>query len=114
MPFSNILSLIAKFKKNEWWRKTQDSEELIENWTLIPSELQLAKKKVGGNQIGFALLLKYFQLMARFPDLSDEIPDNIISYIANQLNISVESYSYYNLFGRTAKIYRDECFLSKT
>ena len=34
------------------------SEELIENWTLLPQELELAKKKVGANQIGFAVLLK--------------------------------------------------------
>lgn len=89
-------------------KKNWKTEELIENWTLIPSELQLVKKKVGGNQIGFALLLKYFQLMARFPDRPNEIPDNIISYIANQLNISVKSYSDYNWFGRTASIYRVE------
>ena len=89
-------------------KKTQDSEELIENWTLIPSELQLVQKKVGGNQIGFALLLKYFQLMARFPDDPKEIPDNIISYIANQLNIHVKFYADYDWFGRTASIYRVE------
>ena len=41
-----------------------DTEELIENWTLLPQELELTKKKVGGNQIGFALLLKHFQLFA--------------------------------------------------
>ena len=44
-----------------------DTEELIENWTLLPQELELTKKKVGGNQIGFALLLKHFQLFASFP-----------------------------------------------
>jgi hypothetical protein len=38
-----------------------DTEELIENWTLLPQELELVKKKIGGNQIGFALLLKHFQ-----------------------------------------------------
>ena len=45
-----------------------DTEELIENWTLLPHELELLKNKVGGNQIGFALLLKHFQLFAHFPD----------------------------------------------
>ena len=41
--------------KSNW-----DTEELIANWTLLPQELELTKKKVGGNQIGFALLLKHF------------------------------------------------------
>jgi TnpA family transposase len=85
-----------------------ETEELIENWTLIPQELELVRNKVGGNQIGFALLLKYFQLFARFPDSSEEIPDLIISYMANQLDISASSYSDYNWQGRTAKVYRAE------
>ncbi len=42
-------------------QKNWEAEELIENWTLIPTELELVRNKVGGNQIGFALLLKYFQ-----------------------------------------------------
>lgn len=89
-------------------KKNWETEELIENWTLIPRELELVRQKVGGNQIGFAVLLKYFQLMARFPDSPSEIPENIISYIANQLNVSVESYSDYNWQGRSSKIYRVE------
>jgi hypothetical protein len=56
-----------------------DTEELIENWTLLPQELELVKNKVGANKIGFAVLLKYFQHFARFPDSSKEIPDAIIS-----------------------------------
>ncbi|BAZ70819.1 transposase (plasmid) [Fischerella sp. NIES-4106] len=50
----------------------QSTEELVENWTLVPQELELVKKKVGAGQIGFAILLKYFQIMARFPDSSAE------------------------------------------
>ncbi len=89
-------------------KKNWEPEELSESWTLIPQELKLVRKKVGGNQIGFALLLKYFQLFARFPDSSEEIPDLIISYIANQLALSVSSYSNYNCQGRSTKVYRAE------
>ncbi|WP_017293915.1 DUF4158 domain-containing protein, partial [Geminocystis herdmanii] len=74
-------------------KKNWQTEELIENWTLIPQELKLLTNKIGGNKIGFAIILKYFQLRARFPDTSEQIPDLIISYIANQLNIPVSSYS---------------------
>lgn len=85
-----------------------ETEELIENWTLLPQELELLRNKVGGNQIGFALLLKYFQLFARFPDSQSPIPKIIISYIANQIGISDSSYSDYNWQGRSAKVYRAE------
>mgnify|MGYP002778860488 CR=1 FL=1 len=85
-----------------------DTEELIENWTLLPQELELVKTKVGGNQIGFALLLKHFQLMACFPDNFSSIPNVIISYIAAQINLPESSYSDYDWQGRSAKVYRVE------
>lgn len=85
-----------------------DSEELIENWTLLPTELELVKKKVGFNQIGFAILLKYFQLMACFPDSPSEIPNWIISHITSQLLAEESSYSKYNWQGRSIKNHRAE------
>ncbi len=89
-------------------KKNWETEELIESWTLIPQELELVRNKIGGNKIGFALLLKYFQLMARFPEPSEEIPELIISYIANQLDISANSYSDYNWQGRSFNVLEQE------
>ena len=85
-----------------------DTEELIENWTLLPQELELTKKKVGGNQIGFALLLKHFQLFAYFPEDKSSISQVVISYIANQVNLPESDYSDYDWQGRSAKVYRVE------
>ena len=73
-----------------------DTEELIENWTLLPQELKLVRKKVGGNQIGFALLLKHFQLFACFPEDKSSISQVVISYIASQVSLSESSYSDYD------------------
>ncbi len=83
-----------------------DTEELIENWTLLPKELELVKNKVGANQIGFAILLKYFQTFARFPDSPKEIPEAIISYIAQQIQISSNYYSDYDWQGRSITNHR--------
>lgn len=85
-----------------------NTEELIENWTLLPPELERVKNKVGGNQIGFALLLKHFQLFARFPDEELSIPQAIISYLASQVNLPENRYSDYDKQGRSAKMYRWE------
>ncbi|MGJ5634443.1 DUF4158 domain-containing protein [Nostoc sp. CALU 1950] len=71
----------------------QSTEELVENWTLVPQELELVLKKVGAGQIGFAILLKYFQIMARFPDSEAEIPETVITYIASQLEADPSLYS---------------------
>ena len=85
-----------------------DTEELIENWTLLPQELELVKNKVGGNQIGFAFLLKHFQIFACFPDNNLSIPKIIISYIASQINSPETCYSDFDAKGRSARVYRAE------
>ena len=85
-----------------------DTEELIEHWTLLPQELELVENKVGVNKIGFALLLKHFQIFASFPDNSSSIPQIIISYIASQLNVPESAYSDYDFKGRSARVYRAE------
>ncbi|MDJ0595975.1 MAG: Tn3 family transposase [Pleurocapsa sp. MO_226.B13] len=83
-----------------------ETEELIEHWTLLPQELELVKNKVGANQIGFAVLLKFFQTFARFPTDSAEIPNVIISYIAQQLQIPSSDYSDYDWQGRSISNHR--------
>lgn len=85
-----------------------DTEELIENWTLLPQELELVRNKVGGNQIGFAFLLKHFQIFASFPAQDSPIPQIVISYIASQINIPESCYSDFEFKGRSARVYRAE------
>ena len=84
------------------------TEELIENWTLLPQELELVRNKVGGNRIGFAFLLKYFQIFACFPHQNFSIPKIIISYIASQIKIPESCYSDFDFKGRSARVYRAE------
>ena len=48
-------------------KRTWDIEELIEHFTLVPPELELLGNKSGATRLGFALLLKCFQLEGRFP-----------------------------------------------
>lgn len=49
-------------------KKTWHLEELVEHWTLLPKELEQLTQKNDQNTLGFALLLKFFQLEARFPE----------------------------------------------
>jgi len=57
-------------------------EELVEQFTLLPDEMALLETKVGVNQLGFAVWLKFFQHEARLPRSRQEIPKAIISYTA--------------------------------
>lgn len=63
-------------------------DELIDNWTLLPNELELATRpNARVNRLGFALLLKYFQIEGQFPYHQSEIPQTAITYVARQLDI---------------------------
>ena len=48
-------------------KRNWQPEELIDHWTLLPSELALLTKKTATNRLGIALLLKYFQYEGHFP-----------------------------------------------
>lgn len=69
-------------------KRNWQPEELIEHWTLIPTELDLLTKKTATNRLGIALLLKYFQYEGRFPTSQAEIPRDVIRYVAQLLKLS--------------------------
>jgi hypothetical protein len=43
------------------------SEDLVGSWTLVGDDWGLVGNKTGPTRLGFALLLKFFELEARFP-----------------------------------------------
>ena len=62
-------------------------DELVESWTLLPLELELVGNKSGPTRLGFALLLKFFALEARFPAAKNEIPRIVIAHVAKQVAV---------------------------
>ena len=64
-------------------------DELIDSWTLLPNELALANQsRAAHNRLGFAMLLKYFQIEGRFPGHRRDVPMMAIDYVARQLKLS--------------------------
>lgn len=59
-------------------RRNWQADELVEHWTLLPDELILLTNKTNPNRLGFALLLKFFQLEARFPHNKHEVPKVVV------------------------------------
>jgi hypothetical protein len=55
-------------------KRRWETEELVDHWTLLPAELDLLANKTGATRLGFALLLKSFQLEARFPARKQDLP----------------------------------------
>lgn len=58
------------------------------------------------NRLVFALLLKFFQMEARFPETEHEIPAVVVNYITQQLGISPSIYQDCNWQRRSIKYYR--------
>jgi hypothetical protein len=62
-------------------KRNWQPEELLEYWTLLPKELELLAHKNPQNRLIFALLLKFFQMEAKFPESDHEIPAVVVNYV---------------------------------
>src|SRR3954453_14687326 len=67
-------------------------DDLVEQWTLLPDELAWLGKKTGSTRLGFALLLKFFQIEGRFPLAKNEIPPPVIRFLAKQIGVPMAEY----------------------
>lgn len=89
--------------KREW-----TEYELATQWLLFPQERQLLGNKTGATRLGFALLLKFFQLEGRFPASALELPRAAVSFVASQIEIPAEAWNDYPWDGATIKRHRAE------
>jgi hypothetical protein len=54
-------------------KRNWDIDELIEHWTLLPREMSLLSHKTAANRLGFAVMLKFFQQSAQFPNSGSSV-----------------------------------------
>ena len=82
-------------------------DELAEHWTLHADELSMATNpNTSSNQLGFALMLKWFQYEGQFPKRKQDIPPSIVGFLAHQLSVEPETFKSYSLQGRTVERHR--------
>ncbi|MGA5471713.1 DUF4158 domain-containing protein [Streptomyces arboris] len=89
-------------------RQEWEPEDLIEVWTLLEEDQERLRNKSGANRLGFALLLKFFEVEARFPESPGEIPAPAVSYVAQQVKVPAEEWAGYDWQGRAIKRHRVE------
>lgn len=78
-------------------------------FNLSDDELTLAKTKNSDkNRLGFAVLLKYFQLESHYPKHIKFIDPLMLNTIANQLNITPSFINYFDWEGRSTERFRQE------
>lgn len=81
-------------------------DELVGGWTLVGDDWELLGNKSGVTRLGFAMLLKFFELEARFPRSVSDFPPGAVEYVAGQVSVEAGALDEYEWSGRTAKRHR--------
>ncbi|WP_432973630.1 DUF4158 domain-containing protein [Dactylosporangium sp. CA-233914] len=66
-----------------------------------------AELKFGATRLGFALLLKFFEVEARFPESVKEVPAAAVEYVAQQVKAPSEAWADYDWQSEAIQRHRD-------
>ena len=77
-----------------------------EEWLILPEEERMLTNRTPHGRLGFAVLLKFFQVKGRFPNWQGEVGKDILANIAEQIGVPVEAWLDLNWEGRTIKRHR--------
>ncbi|WP_165368164.1 DUF4158 domain-containing protein [Phytoactinopolyspora endophytica] len=61
------------------------AQDLVASWTLVGN-------KTGATRLGFAVLLKFFEIAARFPSVAGEVPPSAVAYLAEHLHVTADAF----------------------
>ncbi|MFI7640499.1 Tn3 family transposase [Nonomuraea sp. NPDC049400] len=86
-------------------RREWQLEDLIECWTLDEAEVELLANKSGATRLGFAVILKFFELEGRFPRRED-VPKAAVDYVAGQVKVDPVLFAQYQWAGSTIEYHR--------
>ena len=87
-------------------RQEWSPEELVGAWTLVEGDWRLLGNKSGVTRLGFALLLKFFELEGRFPAYPEEIPAVAVEYVAGLVKVDPALFTKYSWSARAIKYHR--------
>jgi len=89
-------------------RREWSPEQLIDSWTLDDDDRKLLRNKSGASRLGFSVILKFFELDARFPRHGGEVPSAAVDYVAQQVGVDSAVFASYAFSGRTIEHHRAE------
>ncbi len=87
-------------------RREWATDDLIACWTLVDADWDLIANKTGATRLGFVLMLKFFELDARFPRHAGEVPLAAVQYLAEQVKVDAGLFAAYSWSGRTIEYHR--------
>lgn len=89
-------------------KRNWTDEELKSSWQIWPDEQGMIQNKRGVTRLGFAVLLKFFQIEGRFPSGASEIPLSVVRFMAKQVEVDPTEWPAYPWEGRVVKYHRAE------
>ena len=98
---SRVRALPSAVVKQEW-----EPDELIESWTLVEADWPLVGNKTGATRLGFAALLKFYEIEGRFPAYPEEVPGAAVDYLAGLVKVEPEAFAKYSWTDRQIKRHR--------
>ena len=88
-------------------KRVWKSEELALHWTLFSTEIEfVTQARTDKNRLGLTLLLKWFQYEGRFPKRKQDVPIVVLTFLAKQLDVSLDSWQSYHWESRTGTRHR--------
>ncbi|MET9520583.1 DUF4158 domain-containing protein [Streptomyces sp. NPDC002994] len=81
------------------WRRAASPTSCSLRHALLEEDQERLRNKSGANRLGFALLLKFFEVEVRFPEDAGEIPVPAVSYVAQQVRVPAEEWVAYDCAG---------------
>jgi hypothetical protein len=85
-----------------------ESDELIDAWTLTGGDWDLIANKAGVTRLGFAVMLKFYEIEGRFPAYPEEVPPAAVSYLGSLVKVDPALFAKYSWRGRTIKYHRSQ------
>ncbi|WP_326697635.1 DUF4158 domain-containing protein [Streptomyces sp. NBC_01754] len=82
-------------------RQEWSPEELLASWTLVDGDWKLVANKTGPTRLGFCLMLKFFEIEARFPEFIEEFPQPAVEYVAGLVKVPAAELAKYDVAGAT-------------
>ncbi len=84
-------------------KQNWSESELIESWDLTDSERNLLDQRTEHGLLGFAILLKFFQLEGRFPLNHKEVPSVVVKFMAGICCLPVSAWNEFSFKGRSGE-----------
>ncbi|RZU46696.1 TnpA family transposase [Krasilnikovia cinnamomea] len=87
-------------------RREWSLEDLIDAWTLVDADRELIGNKYGPTKLGFAVILKFFEIEGRFPRHAGEVPAAAVEFVARQVKVEAAAFGTYLFTGSTIEYHR--------